>query len=141
MKRKLFIVFVLSLVSFGCASIPPSVESERGHELIEQILFVYEKYDYTNFSKTLAENYYPRILSNQIEANSCKERNVSYTFSIGQITQTKKELDIVFHWNKTRYSLVTLQHQKLSGTAHFIFKNESGSWKLLKISGDNPFVN
>lgn len=143
MKKKLFIwgLLAFSWISLGCATMPLAVETAEGNNLVGDVLSAYRNYERHDFAELLGENYYPRNLDNQIEANSCKEKDVVYSFSVGEIIQAKKELDIAFEWSKTRYSLVSVRRERLTGSAHFIFENEDGKWKLVRIRGNNPLVN
>lgn len=50
-------------------------------------------------------------------------------------------LTVKIKWNKKRNKYSNANVNDLSGNAEFVFKDYKKHWMLIKVSGDDPFVN
>jgi hypothetical protein len=83
--------------------------------------------DRTQLINTIGDSYY-RILIINID------------YFINKVMGGKSTIAVLFKWQKSVQNKSTGRMINTEGNATFVFKNQDGAWKLIRIQGRNPLI-
>ncbi len=138
----LMVVALFSWTSFSYAQVDVQQDNmDTGKTAVNKIFNTYSNYLRGKFEDIVSENFMPvrSEFMDKVDASAINQQAVEFDFSMEQDIIVSQKMVVKCKWNKKFTIAGTPGQQKVQGESELIFQKEDDQWKLIKISGDNPF--
>ncbi|MBU1044058.1 MAG: hypothetical protein KJ915_06630 [Candidatus Omnitrophica bacterium] len=142
-KQNLLFV-ILGIVLFCStvfAVIDDQQEQEIGKAAVNQVFSAYSNYSLGGFDAVVSDGFMPlrSEFMNRVDVSAINQQTVEFNVSIDQVLVSEQKMSVMCKWYKKFTVSGIPGQQKNQGSSELIFKLEDEQWKLISISGDNPF--
>jgi len=143
LKKSLILIvsglFLLSGISY--AQVDVQQDMDAGKASVNKIFSTYSNYSKLEFESIISNDFMPvrSEFMNSVDTAAVNQQAVEFDFSIQQDIILDQKMAVRFEWNKKFTIAGTPGQQKAQGKSQLVFQKEEDQWKLIKISGDNPF--
>lgn len=118
------------------------VDRQLADQLVGSVFQSYRNFSIPSFMAIVSEDYSPdrTQLINTIGDSCYKTLIINIDYFINKVMGGNGTIAVLFKWQKSVQNKSTGRMISTEGKATFVFKNQDGTWKLVRIQGRNPLI-
>ncbi len=119
-----------------------NVDRQLADQLVGSVFQAYRNFSIPSFMAIVSKDYSPdrTQLINTIGDSYYKTLIINIDYFINKVMGGDGTIAVLFKWQKSAQNKSTGRLIKTEGNATFVFKNQNGTWKLIRIQGRNPLI-
>jgi hypothetical protein len=120
----------------------PKDEYTLGKSLLVDIFSAYRNYTRGSFDEFVSRDFSPirSDFINGVERGFYAARQIDLYPIVDSVVTTGDLMSVTFHWEKKVSTYAKGDYKNLTGSAEYVFRKESGAWKIYQVKGDDPMV-
>ncbi len=121
---------------------PMKDEYALGKGLLNDVFSVYRNYTRDSFDRIVSRDFNPvrSEFANGVERGFYGARQIDLYPIVDSVVTNKDLVSVSFHWEKKVATYTGGNYKNLTGRAEYVFRNETGTWRLYRVGGDDPMV-